>query len=135
MSEKKKVLLFSVTADDCDWQTTRGSGPGGQHRNTTNTAVRCTHRDSGAVGYAEDNKSQRRNKESAFERMCKTPKFQSWHKLETARRILNEQSIEAMIAKRVDEAMRPSNIKTEVRDKNGRWIESNDDLHRSSEAI
>ena len=28
-----------------------------------------------------------------------------------------------------------SNIKTEVRDKNGRWIESNDDLHRSSEAI
>ncbi len=120
--EKKKRLLFSVTAEDCDWQTTRGSGPGGQHRNTTDTAVRCTHRASGAVGFASDNKSQRRNKEAAFERMCNTPKFKSWHKLETARRILNEQSIESMIEKRVDEAMQPGNIKVEVHDERGRWI-------------
>lgn len=49
--------------------------------------------------------------------------------------MFNEQSIEARIAKRVDEAMRPSNIKTEVHDENGRWIESDDDLHRPNEAI
>ena len=32
MSEKKKELLFSVTAADCDWSYTKGTGAGGQKK-------------------------------------------------------------------------------------------------------
>lgn len=121
MSEKKKQLLFSVTRDDCTWSTMTASGPGGQHRNRSQTAVRCVHRDSGAVGEASDSKSQIINKREAFERMVASKKFKNWHRMETARRMAGMQSIEAMVAKAVDEAMNPANIKIEVHDENGRW--------------
>lgn len=117
-----KKLLFSVTADDCDWQTLKGSGPGGQHRNVTETGVRCTHRASGATATALDSKSQRRNKEAAFVRMCNTKRFKDWHRLETARRLANERSIEDLVNRKVDEALQPQNVKMEVQDERGRWI-------------
>jgi len=116
-----KRLLFSVTADDCDWQTMTAGGPGGQHQNRTQSAVRCTHRASGAVGVSREFKSQIQNKRAAFTRMCESSKFKSWHRLETARRLLNEQSIETMVAKAVDEQMRPHNLRLEVQDARGRW--------------
>ena len=47
---KNKEILFSVTANDCDWEYLRGTGPGGQKRNKTETKVRCIHRASGATG-------------------------------------------------------------------------------------
>ena len=59
---KERKLLFSVTAKDCDWDYYRGSGAGGQKRNKTSNAVRCTHKDSKAVGKAEDTRSQLQNK-------------------------------------------------------------------------
>lgn len=120
----KKTLLFSVTAADCDWQDMTAGGPGGQHQNRRHTAIRCTHRASGAVGESREFKSQVQNKRAAFERMAQSQKFRSWHKLETARRMLNEQSIEAMLQKRVDEQMRPANIKVELQDELGRWVSS-----------
>ena len=70
MDEKK--LLFSVTAKDCRWDYYRGSGKGGQKRNKTSSAVRCTHTASGAVGKAEDTDSQVKNKKLAFTRMAKS---------------------------------------------------------------
>jgi peptide chain release factor 1 len=51
---------------DVDVRTTRGSGPGGQHRNTSDTAVQVTHRPTGIRVRAEDNKSQHINKENAL---------------------------------------------------------------------
>ena len=63
-----KQLLFSVTAKDCTWDYIRGSGKGGQKRNKTSSAVRCHHKDSGAVGYAEDTRSQLKNKRLALPR-------------------------------------------------------------------
>jgi protein subunit release factor A len=50
-------------------ETFRGSGPGGQHRNVTESAVRLTHQPSGVVVTASENRSQHRNKETAFERL------------------------------------------------------------------
>lgn len=49
--------------------THRASGPGGQHVNKTNSAIRLTHLPSGVVVIAQDSPSQFRNKEIAFERL------------------------------------------------------------------
>jgi ribosome-associated protein len=51
--------------------TFRASGPGGQHVNKTNSAIRLTHAPSGVVVIAEDSPSQVRNKEIAFERLIR----------------------------------------------------------------
>lgn len=47
----------------------RASGPGGQHVNKTNSALRLKHPPSGVVVIAQDSPSQFRNKEIAFERL------------------------------------------------------------------
>ncbi len=47
----------------------RASGPGGQHVNKTNSALRLKHTLSGVVVIAQDSPSQFRNKEIAFERL------------------------------------------------------------------
>ena len=49
--------------------TYRASGPGGQHVNKTNSAIRFTHLPSGVVVIAQDSPSQFRNREIAFERL------------------------------------------------------------------
>lgn len=58
----KRALLA-----DCDVQTFRGSGPGGQHRNVTESAVRLVHRPSGIVVLISRHRSQHRNREEALE--------------------------------------------------------------------
>jgi ribosome-associated protein len=47
----------------------RASGPGGQHRNTTDSAVRLHHPPSGVTVIAADNRSQLRNRKLAMERL------------------------------------------------------------------
>lgn len=47
----------------------RASGPGGQHVNKTQSALRLTHPPSGVVVVAQDSPSQHRNREIAFERL------------------------------------------------------------------
>ena len=74
MSREK---LFSLTKKDFEIQTFKGSGPGGQHRNKNETAVRIKHKDSGAVGESQEMKSQYQNKELAFKRLVNSEKFQS----------------------------------------------------------
>jgi peptide chain release factor 1 len=43
----------------------RASGPGGQHRNVTDTAVRLTHVPTGLVAVAERSRSRAHNRETA----------------------------------------------------------------------
>jgi protein subunit release factor A len=50
-------------------ETFRASGPGGQHVNRTESAVRLTHLPSGVSVIASDTRSQARNREIAFERL------------------------------------------------------------------
>ena len=48
----------------------RASGPGGQHVNKTESALRLTHLPSGVVVNAQDSSSQHRNRDIAFERLA-----------------------------------------------------------------
>lgn len=47
----------------------RASGPGGQHVNKTESALRLRHLPSGVVVTAQDSPSQHRNRDIAFERL------------------------------------------------------------------
>lgn len=71
----ERTLLFSVTLADCDVQTFRAGGKGGQNQNKRDTGVRIIHRVSGARGEARDERSQLQNKRNAFKRMTEHPLF------------------------------------------------------------
>jgi ribosome-associated protein len=50
-------------------ETYRSRGPGGQHKNKSETAVRLTHPPSGITVVATEHRSQAQNKKLAFERL------------------------------------------------------------------
>jgi len=52
-------------------ETYRSGGPGGQHKNVTDSAVRLTHLPSGVAVVSADSRSQHRNKEVAFDRLIR----------------------------------------------------------------
>ena len=53
----------------CDVDTYRASGPGGQKRNKTSSAVRLRHQASGLLVIAEESRSQHDNKAKALRRL------------------------------------------------------------------
>ncbi len=58
-----------VLLRECRCQAFRGSGPGGQHRNKTSTAVRIVHEPSGVTATASESRSQDRNRGQAIARL------------------------------------------------------------------
>lgn len=105
-----KELAFSVTLADCRIDTFRSGGKGGQNQNKRDTGVRITHIDSGAVGESREERSQLQNKKRAFEKMVNSPAFKWWVNLKL-KEIETGKTLEA----RVEEDMKPENIRTEVR--------------------
>ena len=62
-------LSHELLLRDCEIQRTRGSGPGGQHRNKVETAIVITHRPTGVTGQASERRSQHKNREIAIDRL------------------------------------------------------------------
>ncbi|OGP94869.1 MAG: hypothetical protein A2Z19_06575 [Deltaproteobacteria bacterium RBG_16_54_18] len=67
MRERTKKNLFS--RDEVRVETFKSSGPGGQHKNKRETAVRLRHLPSGITVLATEHRSQAKNKALAFYRL------------------------------------------------------------------
>lgn len=110
--------ILSLTKKDFKIETMRGSGPGGQHKNVTDSAVRITHAPSGAVSKSCDQKSQHANKKKAFKALIDKPEFKSWLTIEISRRC----GIFDKVEKEVDRLMNEKYIQTEVQKDKNKWV-------------
>ncbi len=59
----------SYKAKDIIYKSYRASGPGGQHRNKVETAIRATHIPTGLVATATESRSQAVNKQTAIKKL------------------------------------------------------------------
>ncbi len=59
-----------MSPSDVRIDTLRAGGPGGQHQNTTDSAVRATHLPSGLSVVARNQRSQHRNRQAAMNRLA-----------------------------------------------------------------
>ena len=93
-----------INPDDLRVDTYRSSGAGGQHINTTDSAVRLTHLPTGIVCYSQEERSQHKNKDKAM-RLLKA-------KIADAEREKKQAAIASTRAQQVGSGDRSERIRT-----------------------
>lgn len=66
---QRTLETVDVQTSDVRFESFRAGGPGGQHQNTTDSAVRATHLQTGLTVVAREMRSQHRNKALALDRL------------------------------------------------------------------
>ncbi len=69
MARRALALEDEALLADCALEFFVGGGPGGQHRNKTESGVRLTHRPTGVTVTATERRSQAQNRSAALERL------------------------------------------------------------------
>jgi hypothetical protein len=69
MRQQWTILTDEQLLAQCEVDTYRASGPGGQKRNKTSSAVRLRHKPSSLLVIAEESRSQHENKAKALRRL------------------------------------------------------------------
>jgi len=70
-NERRSVPDLEELENEVEVSVYQASGPGGQHRNRTYSAVRMKHLPTGIVVTASDSRSQLRNRKIALERLAR----------------------------------------------------------------
>ncbi len=112
-----KAKLFSVGIKQCEVQTFRCGGNGGQNVNKVESGVRIIHHPSGSIGQSTDTRDQFRNKRLAFARMASTEKFKMWVRMESSR-LMGQPSVEEIVERQMDQV----NLRVDIKDEKGRWV-------------
>lgn len=123
---KKRELLFSVGKKDLEISFFNGSGAGGQHRNKVANSVHLKHPESGVMVTAQRERSRNQNLCQAFKQLTEHPKFKVWHRKKCAEMMLTREEKEQEKRKTeewIDNMMNENNMKVEVKDENGKWVE------------
>jgi hypothetical protein len=68
-AEDYLLLEDAALLGQCEVDTYRASGPGGQHRNKVSSGVRLRHRPTGVMAKGEESRSQHDNKRMALRRL------------------------------------------------------------------
>ena len=109
--------ILHLTKRDFTRQTFRAGGKGGQKQNKTESGVRFIHEPSGARGESREARGQLENERIAFLRLANSPVFRSW--VSRYGDAYTKRDIDA----EVKEMMRSDNIRVEVKNEDGLWVE------------
>ncbi|EPS57411.1 hypothetical protein M569_17407, partial [Genlisea aurea] len=71
ISDGREYLLLpdEKLMSQCEMDTYKASGPGGQHRNKRESAVRIKHLPTGIIAQASEDRSQHKNRAAALSRL------------------------------------------------------------------